>query len=243
MRILTTAILALAVISTKTQAQRIDIYLGPTNPSTVTISNTDTTTLNTRVYSSSGSRVLTPNAITWRIASHCLASGAVSDSGKILNGFQWIARPGCVVPTGYVVATTTVSGFTVRDSVLITPIPETTPTSGSAMAICLAGASQHVTSSSNGWGTVLAIDGATQRIPAIDSSVWPAFSYLPKGAIVQMQVYAYMCGPGWQAFEYTRNINARWSTTNSTAASISATGLLTIRQPAGWGVTADYRWP
>jgi hypothetical protein len=238
-------LLALTVAaSSPLQAQRVDVYLGPTNQQTVTLSSTDTTILSVRVYNKLGARMATFSPVTWRVNSHCLSNGVVVDSlDAVVNGKQWIARPGCVVPIGYIVASVSVAGYLVKDSVAIVPIPENpSPTPGSALDICLTAASDVMTSSANGFSFVLALDGANRRIPITEgvNFIKPSF---PSTSTMQVQYYAYACGPGWQAFDFTRSVNARWSSSNTAAATVNTTGLATIKQSAGWGIGAEYRWP
>lgn len=243
----TAIILATLIASVPLKAQKIDIYLGPTNPPTVTMADADTITLTARVYNSVGSKMSKFGVVTWDVNSHCLGGGSVVDStGKIVNGTQWFARPGCVVPTGYIVAKVTVNNITVKDSVQIVPIPASpAPAASTPLAICLAGASYAVTSSANGWAVVLAVDAFDRRVPLTQNVLlaMPQLPVFPINTTMQVQYYAYMCGPGYQAFEFGKNSRAKWTSSNSIAASVNTTGLVTIKKPTGWGISADYRWP
>ena len=134
----------------------------------------------------------------------------------------------------------TVSGVIVEDSAYVTrPMP---PNLGSDFAICLTTLPRALFYTARDTTIALAIHGADRRIAAafVPESAAPHWAW--QGARLLVQYAAIACMPGYQTKDVTRLAATRWSSGNTTIATIDRYGLATWKSRRGaMVITAE--WP
>jgi hypothetical protein len=87
----------------------------------------------------------------------------------------------------------------------------------------------------------LAIQGADRLIAAnfVPDSAGPSYNW--QGARLQYQMAAIACMPAYRTKNITRGYGARWSTADTSRATVTSSGFVTVKRQGA--VTVTVRWP